>query len=543
VSNALQRNPELADSKSPLLSVTYASGGAPDGINDHQYEQMVSGQVERSAGATTSHWTDQFASDPEYQGERLVINDFVNYEDQTLAPPAVSAADGDVEGMITHELGHAYFQSHGVDSTGAATALLDGVHISLSDLGSVSNYAASNPQESLAELYGMKYADGGTHWGDIDPDIRSSFDLIEGQVNQLPVSTHSYLPTVGNVPVGYVPLRGSPMLERMNQAAKANIATNAWVDIAESDDAVDPPVVTLMQEAKYISGRIRSVLREAGGNPYHDELSEAERILKRIREVYNPDESRDEKGEWSSGGSVAAISPHLPSGKVVPLTGTGPRTGFVGREAEAQQNMIDCYNRSMAEDPEQCASDRQWYEQQHDVIAQREAALNDPNLTPEKYCGMVAATSPRTVWDTSGGKTPNLDSADKAVLIAQANPGVTSRADVTVYPGSGMMALQLDPALRCYNGVDPAEALTTPKVASFYNNLAAPGQTDDVTIDGHMAQLMMGNASGVASDLLGKSNQSYGWAADQVRAAAATVGIPAYQFQAATWSQWRRENP
>lgn len=240
---------------------------------------------------------------------------------------------------------------------------------------------------------------------------------------------------------------------------------------------------------------------------------------------FDPEQPRDDSGRWSATGGGLDTS-HLTGGKA-------PK----GLDAETvRANMQGYVDR--AKEGGTFEEDKVWYETAHAAIGERAATLN---VDPQTFAGMVAATSPRCTWDTSTGRLLNIDFAARAVETARAFPGQSGPevvANIKESGGSfGMMSNSLSNAIDVYNG-HTDEALTGPKVSSFNNNLVWPTSSNDVTVDGNQARAMAG-AAGSDANALAKG--SYGWAADQVRAAASDEGLQPLQYQAVVWAQWRRE--
>ena len=198
--------------------------------------------------------------------------------------------------------------------------------------------------------------------------------------------------------------------------------------------------------------------------------------------------------------------------------------------------------------------DAQWYQNQHDTIQQW---ADHVGTDPTKFAGEVAATSPQTKWDYSGASEeatggehpyPNLEHAAFASQIGQAFPNTPPDDLVQSLDNkTTMFSQQFRAAVNIEQADNTQQALQDnlhgPKVVSFYNNLAFPGQTNDITVDGWMAKVVA-NAGGSTGDVLGSNNQGYGWTADMIRQAAQDAGITdpnqASSFQAAVW-QYSRE--
>ncbi len=219
----------------------------------------------------------------------------------------------------------------------------------------------------------------------------------------------------------------------------------------------------------------------------------------------------------------------------------------------AKANLLALYDKNP-----NAATEGAWYAMQHDVIGQRAAAMN---VDPQLYAAVVAATSPQMAWDVTrkDGVTtyPNLAAADKVIQISRDFPGRDPAELAQSLEHPGMLKTSLENGLRLMAGEPADKVLGGPKIRSFYNNLTFPDQTDDTTVDTHMARALANKvdlsdaAAGLLTDApkltksgaYGKGANGYGWSADVIRAAAAERNVSAARMQAATWVQWRRDNP
>jgi hypothetical protein len=161
------------------------------------------------------------------------------------------------------------------------------------------------------------------------------------------------------------------------------------------------------------------------------------------------------------------------------------------------------------------AQDVLWYETAHQQVA---ALAGEYGIDVTRCCGIVAALSVQQAWDTANGRYPNLDRARELLATGDAktfkDPVRKARAILA--------------------GADPLDVLSGNKVRSFYRNLAAPGQTDAVTLDRWMAR-----AVGVPQSRLA-SLKTYERIADAFRAAAAQLHISPDALQASVWTVVRR---
>jgi hypothetical protein len=239
---------------------------------------------------------------------------------------------------------------------------------------------------------------------------------------------------------------------------------------------------------------------------------------------YKATQPRDKGGQWTHGGGGGGAA--------------GPDLAKPGTpEHAAETNMQGVLDRSKSGG--HFEQDRKWYDTAHDVVGQRAQAAG---IEPATFAGMVAATSPRALWQSSTGRYVNIEFAEKAARFAKANPGKAGRevADATDAPG--MLRQSLASAIDIHNGKPVEQVLKGPKIRSFYNNLVDPKGSEHVTIDTHMARAMAGDHK-LDDKAVGKYTQgkNYKWASDRVRAVAKANKIPPAQAQAAIWEQWRRE--
>lgn len=105
--------------------------------------------------------------------------------------------------------------------------------------------------------------------------------------------------------------------------------------------------------------------------------------------------------------------------------------------------------------------------------------------------------------------------------------------------GVGSWPVNKTKALRLLRGEDPASVIGGRKVTAFYYNTLNPEDSSHVTIDGHLygcwkgTRVLMRNVP-----YLGKG--VYEEISNDLRSAAAKVGIPAPKFQSTLWITWKR---
>lgn len=160
-------------------------------------------------------------------------------------------------------------------------------------------------------------------------------------------------------------------------------------------------------------------------------------------------------------------------------------------------------------------ADVRWYET---ASAQCQALADEFDVSLDTCAGIVAALSVQQAWDTANGRYPNLDRARELLSTGDAK---TFKDPVRK-------------ANRILAGERPLDVLSGNKVRSFYRNLAAPGQTDAVTLDRWMAR-----AVGIPQSRLA-SAKTYELIADSFRAAARELQISPDASQASVWTVVRR---
>ena len=182
--------------------------------------------------------------------------------------------------------------------------------------------------------------------------------------------------------------------------------------------------------------------------------------------------------------------------------------------------------------------DKHWFDQQHAVIGQ---LADKYNMDPTTLAAMIASTSPLTAWEA------NVPKALLAAKISDEFPNISTRALARETESPGMIASTLEKAIGLYRGeITPDQALQqdgSPKTTSFFNNLSFPQEKSDrsVTVDTHLAQALLGNASAPKQDVKAlTSGRGYAWSADQLREAARRYGMQPLELQSVIWTQMAR---
>jgi hypothetical protein len=210
VDAAIERHPELVSSRQhvQLAGVEMVTGA-------HLSEDSHAGEVDR-AMLVRRRGAHAVAIMSRRGGSHIVLNDELrppNESDTHLSP-----ASRTVAGVVTHEFGHTFHFSHGVDGQRAGQLLTE--HgIRPVDVAGVSTYATSHPHEALAEMYAMKHTPGFS----LPPELDRKYSRLEDEVRTKDLAGFSTL--VDGAVIG----SESDLMPAMAAAAKRNLNANAWV--------------------------------------------------------------------------------------------------------------------------------------------------------------------------------------------------------------------------------------------------------------------------------------------------------------------------
>lgn len=138
-------------------------------------------------------------------------------------------------------------------------------------------------------------------------------------------------------------------------------------------------------------------------------------------------------------------------------------------------------------------------------------------ITLEAAAGIVAALSPRVEWGL------NLRMADELVRTGD----------------TGGIRGNVRKAQRILAGEHPSAVLGGPKVRAFYDNVVRPTTSQEVTIDRHAIDAILGEVGDDRSRRVLERAGAYEQAADIYRRAAALRNVPAHVMQAVCWVAWR----
>lgn len=157
----------------------------------------------------------------------------------------------------------------------------------------------------------------------------------------------------------------------------------------------------------------------------------------------------------------------------------------------------------------------------------------------EQVIGVISAVSPRVKWNRNQVMA-------EAVLRNHRKLADLPPDDAAKRLGLGMRS-NVATAIRIARGERIDYTLTGPKRQSFFNNIARPGRTDDVTVDGWMAQALTRASGGAISPqraqklinshgrYTAKDMAGYTAIAEATRRAAKQLRIPIDAAQAAYW--------
>ena len=199
-----------------------------------------------------------------------------------------------------------------------------------------------------------------------------------------------------------------------------------------------------------------------------------------------------------------------------------------------------------------------------------------PNERPKVLPGKTATEpiSPRELADKHGLKhgmrfsDMSHEQAHAALTLQGAHTDKITNAyggkmiEEPHKPPSWQSASNGTKAVRILRGEDPSKVLGGHKIRSFFNNLAFPGKTDDVTVDTHSASIAAGGKMGTSSKTRAQllevlnnkkvnSKDGYGYIAHAYRRAHRELqdegdmpkdSAPA-DTQAVSWSKWRKIMP
>lgn len=171
---------------------------------------------------------------------------------------------------------------------------------------------------------------------------------------------------------------------------------------------------------------------------------------------------------------------------------------------------------------EQRAAGFDWYADAHDTAKEFAATYG---VTLEQAAGVIAALSPLNSWGAN---------------VKLARRMIASGGTMT----TGYLTVGLTKARAILAGADPAELLTSDKVAAFYHGIVTRGATDRVTIDRHAFDIAVNiRHTDATRPNIGKRVYRDASAA-YVRAArilSREIGmeVSAAQVQAITWTTWR----
>lgn len=207
VQDALNRHPELVDGPLPIKSISYASAAIepPPGVPGMEWRFFVRGSARlKLATGFTSKW----------KGTRVIVSD--NEPLKLEAVKSVAPSSRTSYGAMTHEIGHCYFRAHGIVKS-EAKDILGRYGLGPARLADISEYAASNADEALAELYSMTHTPG---FKIDDADMAWRFEGIMAEVEKTSPARADLVGLVTDDP---------EILAEVKRAAAKNIEADDWV--------------------------------------------------------------------------------------------------------------------------------------------------------------------------------------------------------------------------------------------------------------------------------------------------------------------------
>jgi hypothetical protein len=233
-------------------------------------------------------------------------------------------------------------------------------------------------------------------------------------------------------------------------------------------------------------------------------------------------------GNWSAGTSttMSAIGKEGREAVISQMEKRGITFDDLHRELVDRIHMLS---------DDQIAEAKRWYEKYHDLAVEWAEELG---YDPEAMMGCFSAVSPQIGYERATWLARQI--AEKLPELSHLSAAEAAKH----FPGLKANIKQGIEVLR--GGKEQVGwHLTGTKRRSFYNNILAPGQTQDVTIDTWMERLVV-RASGITKEeahafinaqaaATKKAGAGYVCLSEAVRNAAATLGWSPDQVQAAYW--------
>ena len=230
----------------------------------------------------------------------------------------------------------------------------------------------------------------------------------------------------------------------------------------------------------------------------------------------------------------AVPDPQLPAEEVAyyDAKATEPRISH-----DAAKNNIRKYfdDAEVGEDKKKKGWD--WYRQEHEHIA-KAAAAPGVNTSPERFAGIVAATSPNNTWSA------NIATAQRVARLSTDHPDEDPDEFVPKLEHPGYMKAGVIKGIKIHRGEDLATVLGDKKIYNFHHNLVDPEGTEDmVTMDRWMHRALVGGRETTSKETSYFAKPGYDWGADIVREVASEVGYTPQQLQAIIWTEIKRTWP
>lgn len=294
---------------------------------------------------------------------------------------------------------------------------------------------------------------------------------------------------------------------------------------------------------------------EANAELSWDDLSRARAGAKHLPGQHD---QQSHAGDLSGGGVLPVSKPVPPTKRLpardLPAFGLTPEaqqalyTDLEENYGVTHEALVSEIKDRIGDDPEFVAEAAKWYPEAK-ATAQELANGSDGKITLEQAQAVIAVISPRTTWpgNVKSARTIVQNYLDGKSADLSPEEAVSRLKDERKSLGQPMpigFDDNLAKAFAILNGADIDSTLTGLKVRSFFNNIDNPGETRDVTVDGHMAKMLgaLGVEKKRAESLLTKekkdppfAGEGYIAISDAVRAVADEMGVAPDTIQAAYW--------
>ncbi len=184
----------------------------------------------------------------------------------------------------------------------------------------------------------------------------------------------------------------------------------------------------------------------------------------------------------------------------------------------------------------------QWYSNVHDAADVLGKKYGVDGATAA--CA-IAACSPQCPWETrASGKLANMQTAESCIKVASEHPNDDPSSLLSQAKGQGLNGGKIKAMMIVQNSVNNGGSLDKNyadsvlkgcKVRSFASNIIDPSNPYPVTIDGHMANMLLNDWPGIDVQNFVSTPAGYQALSDAIRSAAEENGIAGQQAQATMW--------